>query len=339
MKNIFMNFKERKFIIYSLIAILILQICIFTLLKVFSFQNIKLRSAGQNLIKGFNKDQVISLILSDAKYSFSIDKIDDKWFIKVNNENIPGDSEKINLYLNILKDLSSGIIRDKGEDPETAKKYGFNEGNFKKLIIISQNKKNFIIYIGNEGEKSGTSYISLDNEKNIREVNSFIAAESQFPSSQWIERKIFMQNIDYKEIQNCEISGNFSWFKESYIIKYQKLNNSENFILVPDLGIKLKSEAVRNLLKNLVELKIDDYNFDYDITGMEISAAVKLNLKNGKTAKLDFYKADKNGNGEYIIDTEFNNFLYLIDNTKIKKVFIPINELVEINNEVNNKNP
>jgi len=338
MKNILLKFKDRKYVIYSLTALLILQIIVFILLKVFSFQSIKLRSVGQDLIKGFNKDKVISLIFSDSKDTFSIDKIDSKWFVKIKGKNIPGDKEKIDLYFDILKYLSSGIIRDKGEDQEIAKKYGLNAESVQKLTIVSPGKEDYILYIGDTGEKSGTCYISINNEKIIREVNSIIAAETNNNPINWSERRVFQETIDTKDIQTCEISANLDWFKESYIIKYQRQKDSENFILVPDPGKKLQPEVLQNLLKNLIELKIDDYVLKSDISIKEKLATIKLITKNGKLSTLDFYKAVPNDNAQYIIDMDFNDYLYLIDEAKIKQVLIPVNELLEIKGDENNKN-
>ncbi|MBN2547414.1 MAG: DUF4340 domain-containing protein [Spirochaetes bacterium] len=329
MKNIFLKFKDRKFIIYYLCVLLVFQTSVFILLKVFSFQSTKTRSIGQNLIKGFNKDKVISLIFSDSKNTFSLEKEGGLWFVNINDKIIPGDNGKIDFYLEILKELSSGIIRDSSEGSETFKKYGLSEENMRKLKIVSDKKKDFILYIGNTGKKKGTSYIRLENEKMIREVNSLISAETNIIPVQWLERRVFPETINTEDVQTCEIRSNFDWFNESYTIKYNPQKDGGIFILDPDPGKKFKPDILQNLLKNIFELKIDDYKLDVDITDRERSASITINLKNGKSNRLYFFKSGPD-DGRYIIDTDFNDYLYIVDNIKIKKILLPVKELIAL---------
>ena len=41
------------------------------------------------------------------------------------------------------------------------------------------------------------------------------------------------------------------------------------------------------------------------------------------------YPAEENDNGDYIIDVDFNDYLYLIDENDIKRIFKPKEELIE----------
>lgn len=329
MKKVLAMLKDRKYIIIILSTLLFLQIILFIYFNIFSFQSLKLRAIGKKLIKEYNKETVIALEISDLRNSFEIRREKGFWFVKEKDILIPADFEKVNFYLDTLENLNQGIIRYSGEDKETIKKYGFTDESVRKLIIKTFNKKDFYIYIGDPGQNKGTSYIRLNNEKEIRELKSYIATETDKEPIKWALRKIFRENIDTEEVQSCEFSANLFWFKGSYTIKNQEEKNVENFILVPNPYKKLKPDILQNTINNIVQLKIDGYIFSRNVSDKESLASIKLILKTGKSYILRFYKAEENDSGNFILDVDFNDYLYLINEASAKLILKPIKDFIE----------
>ena len=84
-----------------------------------------------------------------------------------------------------------------------------------------------------------------------------------------------------------------------------------------------------NILSNIVDLRMDDYKFEGDVSNSVKAASVKLTLKNDKSFLLDVYKAEEDEISEFIADVDFNNYLYYINENDVKRFIKTQEELVE----------
>ena len=322
---------KRKNIITFLGILLIFQILLYIILNIFSSQNIKSRTIGKKFLDKVKKENIVSLTISDDKDSFLIEKRNDEWLVKMGEKFVPGDSEKIYSYINLLLELTQGVIRDKGVSSETDNTYGFDKDSYQKVDIKTIKKKSFTVYIGKTGQQRGTSYVRYNNEKKVREVKSAIATQTGNQPIKWAKIKIFDIKI-LEDIENCELEGNFEWFKGNYIIKKieAKEDEKEEYVIEPPISNKkIRPYTLENIVTSIVHFEIDDYIFNKNISDKEKIATIKLNLLNNKTFEVYIYPADENDTGDYIIDVDFNDFLYLADETDIKRIFKPEEELIE----------
>lgn len=325
--------KNRKNIIIILGGLFIFQILLFVVLNFFSSQSIKVRGIEKKLISGIKKENVVSLEISDYKDAFLIEKKDDKWFVKVKENYIPGNADKIYSYINILLELSQGVIRDKGTAPDVDRLYGFDRESYQQVIVKAKNNKSYTIIIGKTGPQRGTSYIRFEKEKKIREVKSIIAAETGNLPINWAKNNIFESEM-IDDMARCEIDSNLGWFKGSYSIKKVKTKEGdkekEEYIIVPSItDKKVKDYALENVVRNLLNLTVEDYKFNGDVSQREKKASIKLVLTDNESFQMDIYPADKEDVAEYIIDAGFNDYLYLVKEAEIKKIIKTKAELVE----------
>lgn len=323
--------KNRKNIIIILGGLLIFQILLFVVLNFFSSQSMKLRGIEKKLLTGIKKENVASLEISDYKDTFLIEKKDDNWFVKIKENYIPGNATKIYSYINILLELSQGVIRDKGTTPDADKLYGFDEESYQKVLVKDKKDKTYTIIIGKTGPQRGTSYIRFNNEKKIREVKSFIASETGNKPINWAKTNIFEAEM-FDDIVRCEIDSNFSWFKGSYSIKKveNKEEKKEDYIIEPPItDKKLQEYALENIVRNILNLTVEDYKFNGDISQKVKTASIKLILTDNEILQMDIYPADKEDIAEYIIDVGFIDYLYLVKEAEIKKFIKTKDELVE----------
>jgi len=65
------------------------------------------------------------------------------------------------------------------------------------------------------------------------------------------------------------------------------------------------------------------------VSGRTKVASIKITLKNGKTSTLDFYNADTDDVGNFIIDADFDDYLYLIHEDDLKKIIKTNEELMK----------
>ncbi len=328
--------KKRKNIIIILSSLFVFQILLIVILNVFSSQKIKSRAIEKNFLNNVKKENITSIEISDYKDSFLIEKKKDKWYVKTGEKYIPSDSVKLYSYLNILEELSQGIIRDNGTSPEAEKTYGFDKESYQKVTLQTDKNKSFTVYIGKTGPQRGTSYLRYNKEKKIREVKSIIATETGNQPIKWAQTRIFDQTL-LEDLERCEIESNFDWFRGHYSIRKEKTENEkgekkEQYVIEPPVtSQKLKPFAVENIVTGIVNLTIDDYKFDGDISQKEKLAEIKLILFNNKTFQIDIYPADKDDIAEYLIDVDFNDYLYLVGESDIKKFIKSKDELIEKN--------
>lgn len=323
--------KDKNKLILLLGCVLVFQIILILFFNIFSDQNRKARSFEKKLLKSFRKSDVVSIEVSDYQDFFLVEKKDKSWLIKVGDNYMPGNKAKIDSFLKTLSDIPKGIIRDKGIEEASEKHFGFDEKSYQKILVTMKNKKTHTLFLGNIGSRRGTSYIRYNEEKKIREINSFISSETSNQPVQWAETKIF-DNIVIEDVESFEIDSKLNWFTGQYTIKYTNTDekNKEVFSISPiDENKKPKSFALENMIKNLLDLNIDDYKFNDTNTNRPIAGSLKLGLKNEKFFLINIYNADKDDIGDYIIDVDFNNYLYLVDENDVKRFVKAKNELLE----------
>jgi len=316
----------REKIIKILIASLIIQIIFIILLQFFSYQNIKARTIAKKLIPEFNVNAVISLEFSTAAETFTINKKEGIWFVKMKGNDIPAELVKIDSFLDIIRNLPEGVIRDKGTDPESDAGFGLDKEHYKKITIKSAKKKDIVLYIGNPGVLRGTSYIRINNEKKIRELRSVISNETEDKPVYWARKRIFDDSlISAVDINKYIIEGSLPWFKESYSIEYQEAKDEagniipDNFIIIPPINQKIIDNQFLFIINALINLTAVDYKLDNDLNNRIKLGKVRLILKNGTVYNLTLFSGDKSVPEALIASVDFNNYLYYVKESDIKK--------------------
>ena len=156
--------QDKKKTIIILSGLLIFQIILILFLNFFSSQSIKTRSIEKELLKGLKKGDITSIEISDVNDSFIIQKEENVWFVNTKGTKIPGNDSKIETYIDNILKLTSGVVRDRGDKPETDKQYGFDNESRQKVVIKTANKKEYTIFIGSTGFQRGTSRQALSRE-------------------------------------------------------------------------------------------------------------------------------------------------------------------------------
>jgi Domain of unknown function (DUF4340) len=326
---------NRENLIKILVAVLIVQIIFVIGLEIFSIQNVKARSIGKKLIKDFNVNSVASFEINDSRNPFSIEKTPSGWFVNTGISKIPGEVIKIDSYLDIIRNLPDGVIRDKGDDPNNIALYGLDSQHAKKITIRSIKSKNILIYIGNPGVVRGSSYIKLNNEKKIREVRSIISSETGIKPIDWARKKIIIDNLTIEDVNKTVIDSSMSWFKGQYSIEYKEAKDQngnilkDNFVLNPPVSQKLKEYELQNIVSFLISISAADYKLNGNVNQKDKIASINLTLKNKKAYNFFVYAADKDDPEKYIVDDDFDDYLYLVKESDLKKIIKAKFDLVE----------
>ncbi len=314
---------SRKNIIIGLGVLFGLQIVIYLSLSIFSSKNIKERTSGKPLLKGFKKENVSSIEIKDYQSSFVIEIKDDNYLVKNGNNYIPGDPDKIKYYLDVLKNLSFGVIRDYGKDPDSSKLYGLDRERTQDVIVKMKNKREYVIHLGSQGTREDSSYIRYGKEKVIREVDSDISTVTGNKPILWAQRKV-LNDINFEDVDSCGIDSSTSWYNGKYTIKYQestdkKKNELNNYIIDPPANGEVKDFSLANVIVSFIQLNVDDYKLNGPLTkDNEEAAKVIITLKNNKSYKLTFYKPGPDDNGYYILAVDFNKYLYYVKEDQVK---------------------
>lgn len=324
---------DKKNILIGLCGFLALQILVLIFLNVFSYQNVKLDKINKPLISGLSKDNITSFEIKDNLDSFIITKKDGKWMVSTENTFIPGNSIKINDYVDALSKINQGLVIDKGNDTSSDKVYGFEQKQMQKVIVKTNNKKDFTISVGSTGSKRGSSYIKFNDEKKIREISSSISSQTNNQPIDWAEKNIF-DKLTENDIMSVDVVSNFDWYKGTYQISFkeqkdEKDKNKTGIFTITDAKENYDDVLIGEVIKNIVSLNASEYKLNGSVQGREKSGNIKVTLKSGKSYLLDFYKADKDDVGNFIIDVDYNEYLYLIHEDVAKRFFKDLKELVK----------
>lgn len=325
---------NRKKIIIILSIVLGFQLIIFLYFNLLSPESISKRNYKSPLVNGLKKDAVISIIISDSKESFTVEKKDGAWLVKTKEKYIPADTYIVNDYLDILAGLKKGVIVDKGDNQDNYKKYGFYEEAYLKVEVKTNNKKDFSVLIGKPGQARKTSYIRFKDEKKVREIQSEISTKTGNQPISWAKRTIFNSDIALSSVEKLEVSSNnLKWYKGEYSIQFVKDTNDKEskgkFEIFPAPKGKLKEYILENVVESCLGIYVYDYKIEGDVKDKEKLANVKMTLTDKSSYRLTVYKADKNDVGEYIITTDFNNYMYLVNETALNTFIKSPSDLVE----------
>ena len=208
---------------------------------------------------------------------------------------------------------------------EVDSKYGFDEKNKQDLTVTVNNKK-YTITIGNNGSKRGTSYIKFNGTNKIREINSSISSETSNDPINWARRTIVNSIMD-NDVQNYKMESNLGWYQGGYSFTAKDPKVKDNTNDAPDTYVldtpsekKLSDYVMQHLVKDFLTMRCSEYKFNATVAGREKLAGITVTLKNNTVRRFDFYKADEDDIGDYIIDTDSDNYLYLIHEDDLKKV-------------------
>jgi hypothetical protein len=324
-----MKFTRQQKII-GLAGLLVVQVIIILFLNIFSSTRINTRSLSKPLVSGFSGDAVLAMEVTDYLDTFSIERREGTWFVNIDGTLIPGNVEKITSYLELLEELPRGQVVLSNADSTSDGDFGFDQKNSQVLKVTTSNRKDFTVKVGNPGSRRGTSYIIFNDDRKIREVESFIATETSNEPVQWAKRSIFDQ-LTVEDIEKYSITSSLDWFKGAYsvIYKEQEEADKEDFILDPPMAgeAALKDFVLRNMVQALINVQIDEYKLNGNVDGRKPIATLELLLKNTKTYMIDIYESDPDDISDYILSVGFNNYLYLIDEDGLKRFIKSRDEL------------
>jgi len=323
---------DRTKIIIGLVILAIFQICILIFTDIFSAQNIKSNRIQKLLIKNLKKENIIFFSIKDYQDIFSVEKGSEGWIVKKEDGNkMPGNLSKIDSYLDIIINIPRGIVVNSGEDENIEKEFGFDSSRQQELTINTSDKKEYKIQIGSTGSKSNSSYIKFGKEKAIREVNSNISARTSNDAIDWSNKNIF-NNLNILDVASCEIDSKFNWYKGSYKIIHRDSTSDikGEYIIELNDNLKLneddnekrldKSNKLLSLVETIIGITAAEYKFG-EITNKNKMGTIKFILKNGTFLTLDFFNADKDDIGNFIITTNFNDYKYLIHEDIANNIF------------------
>ncbi|MBR6060905.1 MAG: DUF4340 domain-containing protein [Spirochaetales bacterium] len=319
---------SRQNIIIGLSCLLVLQIVILMFLYVFNFQNAKIRAIEKPLIAGLNDKNITGFEIKDYMDSFSVKKDGSGvWFVYVGENTMPVNASKVQNYIKDLAEMKQGVAVANTPDSSLDSKYGFDEKNYQELTILCGSKK-YSMLIGNTGSKRGTSYIKYNGEKKIREVKSAVATETSNQPINWARREI-LGNIPENDVKNYAVESTLSWFNGSYSFSAKENTVKDNTSDAPDTfrldapladpNKKLSDYVMQRLMKEVLTMKASEYKFGATLAGRTKSASMRITLKNEKVINLSVYNADEDDIGDYIIDSDADNYLYLIHEEDLKK--------------------
>ena len=320
---------SRQNIIFGLCGLLVIQIVILMFLYVFNFQNAKIRAIEKPLINGLTEKNITGLEIKDYMDSFSVKKDGSGvWFVYVGENSMPVNSSKVQSYIKDLAQMKQGVVVANTPDSSLDSKYGFDEKNYQELTILAGSKK-WTMLIGNTGSKRGTSYIKYNGEKKIREVKSTAATETSNQPINWARREI-LGNIPENDVKNYAVESTLSWFSGSYSFSAKDANVKDNTGDAPDTfrldapladpNKKLSDYVMQRVMKEVLTMKASEYKFGATLSGRTQFAKMRITLKNEKVINLTVYNADEDDIGDYIIDSDADNYLYLIHEEDLKKV-------------------
>lgn len=321
---------DKKNTLIALSGLLLVQIIILIFLNLFSSQRVKLNQIEKPLVSGVSKDNITSFEIKDTLDSFTILKKDGKWMVSAENSYIPGNSSKIDGYLSVLAQLPSGTVVNKSGDASSDRAFGFEQKQFQKVIVKTKNKRDFTVSIGSTGSKRGSSYIKFNDEKRIREISSSISSQTNNQPIDWAEKNIF-NKLTHNDIISIEFTSKFDWYKGSYKLlqKEEKDDKNETKITYSVEGSNKNYDVdlLRNIVDEAITLSASEYKLNGSVDGRNKVGDIRIVLKNGKNYVVDLYNADKDDVGNFIVDVDFNDYLYLIHEDTAKKIFKNLKEL------------
>lgn len=319
----------RESLIKILIITFFIQVFIAVLLKFYSFQEIKLRKITKSLLGEFDVTQVASIKIDTVNNSITIEKDKNRWFVNTDNKKIPAELVKVDAFLDIVRNLPEGVVRDRGEDKANETLFGLDKEHYKKVTITTLKKKQYTLFVGSPGVLRGTSYIRVNNEKVIREVKSVISHETVDKREYWIRKRVFDDKLTSAlDVERVNVKSRLEWFTGSYSIVYKEKRDqfgnliNDNFELEPPLQYKPKDYELVIMINSLLNITVVDYKDSETINENDIVAEIEIVLRDGKNYKMRLYRAKRGEIADFVAKVDFNNYLYYISSSEVKKFIV-----------------
>lgn len=317
-----MELNKNNKIVIILSAVLILQLIILLFINIFSFQRIKLKKLSKPLFKELNKNNIVKIDITDFMDTFSLEKKGENWFVKTKDNYIPGNENKINIYLKDLTDTKKGVVIFKNSDESSDIKFGFDKVNYQKLSITTTKNKKFNLTIGNPGSKKDTSYLKVGNNNSIREVYSTISLKTDNDPIKWSEKHLFT-GLTIEDIETLSVDSNDSnLYNGKYTVTYNEdaTADSKKYSISPNVIGKFQDYALKNIVQNTINVTCEDYKFDAKLKDRKSLGTILITLFNGKNYKMTLYKSDNDDLGEYLCAVDFNSYVYVLSIESLKKI-------------------
>ncbi len=303
-------------LIKRLSIILAVQIVILIFVNVFSFSSLKTRQVSKELFKGLNKQNIASFEINDSIDGFKAVLQDKKWFIEYEGAKLPADADKIKDYLDILGNLSDGFVTYTGSDEKSDAAYGLDQKVVQNLTIKNNKSKEFKLQIGSVGSRRGTTYIRKDGENRVRQIDSNLKAMSTALYKDWTDRRI-VTGKTVSDLKSIRFDLNLDFFKSDYTI----MSGTDNvYSVIPESeNRELDQLIVKGLVNSLLTLKSDNFKISGNLDGKSRVGNIQLEFKTG-TQILEFYPADGDDIGNFIVKTENSPYLFLFHKDTLEKM-------------------
>lgn len=330
--------KSRQNLLIILGALFIAQCIIIILINLFSAQNIKSRNIQQYLLKKYRSENVASIKIEDPNSSFTVKrKGESDWQILYDKHTLPADYEQITAYLKLLGDITKGIVVSSGKEDTALESYGFGSSSKLVLTVTMKNGKKHTIHVGNPGSTRGSSFIRYNNDKKVREVKSYISTQTSNQYIVWSKKKIFNTQIQGKDVKSVRlVPGNDpGLLSAAYTIQQLPSSLEEEdksktvfqTIPAPEAG-ELNYVELNSMVYNIIRLTIDEYKLEGDVAGKDKAAEIIVTLSSGKELEIDFYTADENDPGDYVVKVSGESHLYLVSRETAAGIIMDMDKLV-----------
>lgn len=314
-------------LINKLLVLAGVQIVILVFVSFFSFSNIKTRKIEKALFKGVTKDSIVSFEIGDRIDSFKAYKEGKDWFIQYEGAKLPGDREKINNYVTLLGSMAEGVVVFSGSDEENDESYGLGENAVQHLLIRTVKNKELKLDIGSVGARRGTTYVRKDGENRIRQINSELKAQSTALYKDWTNRRI-IEGVALKDVAEIRIDSNLPFYKADFRMI---VNPDETFSINPESANReVDDSLVRTFLNSLLTIKSDNFKIEGSVQGKELIAGIHVELNEGKKLLMEFYEADSEDIGNFVVRYASSPYLYLFHEETLEKLLKTKDSLYKI---------
>ncbi len=309
---------DTKKLVIILAGIVILQLIVLAMMKIFSHSNVQISRINKPLFKNLKAENIASFSIADAEKTFVLQKENDQWFVDYRDALTPANTEKVELYLETIVGLTNGIIIESNPNEQQIDRYGFNPALTQTLEIATTNGKTYKLLIGNIGSTRGTSVIMTPSDNKVREIKSGISVDTPNDVLQWTDRRIITE-VEAEQISKATYSDMINTPAWNYIITVINENASSEgvpaqttYSIEPLPEGQLRDYALQNHLRALIGLNVDGYKYDRNIDGLTLSATIKLDLSSGSSKSISIYKNNEGETYEFVAKTDYNDYCYYL---------------------------
>lgn len=322
---------DREKSIFILSGVLILQILLLIGYNFFSFESRSSSKSSKPAFKNLTEKNIKKIEIVDFIDTFTLEKSDsDVWTVHFQEYVLPIDQQKIDSYLSILSELSEGTVVYNAQDEAGDGQFGFDEMNGQTVNITNEKGKTYTVMVGNPGNSKGTSYVIYNNDKKVRIIDSNISRSTDNQHIHWAKKDIF-SFLELGNISRVTVTGESELQSSNYAIEPDTEEKKETKYLVkPENDKEANQVVLRNMLRNILQFNVNEYKLTGNVKGKELHAELLIDLFDGQQVKAHFYHpVDEDDIGDYIIDTDFDDYLYLVHEENAKKILKEYDELFE----------